>query len=96
MLPFTRQFAAYPARTASGHAKMPPRALRCLSDQALNALGALLLKAEQWCGWPSERLVCLLARIPKPDGGARVTEEYKCQPEETLGLARSSGTGGRV
>ena len=30
------------------------------------------MKAELLRGWPSERLVCLPARIPKPDGGARV------------------------
>ena len=67
-----RVVSTYPARTASGHTKLPPRALRCLSDEALCTLGALLMKAEKLGGWPSDRLVCLLARIPKPDGGARV------------------------
>ena len=70
--PLREAVASYPVPASTGRAKLPPRALRCLSDEALQVLAALLMKAGALRGWPDHGFARLLARAPNPGGRARV------------------------
>ena len=64
--------AKVPARTAVGCCKLHPRSLQYLSDNASEAVAAMLACCEKCLSWPPQRLVSRLFRLGKPDGGHRL------------------------
>ena len=64
--------SSFPWRTGVGQTGIPPRALEDISDEAIDAMIAVFHKCEELLQWPSGRLINVMVRLPKPDGGCRL------------------------
>ena len=51
---------------------MHPRDLWHMSNQAFDTLARLFTRCEDLLSWPSERIVNVMVRIPKEEGGSRL------------------------
>ena len=63
--------ASFPLRTGVGADNIAPRALLRLSDDALTALAALMMKMERVGHWSKELDLVMIVLLDKADGGRR-------------------------